>query len=218
MRASRRPDVVEARLKLIAEAIPLTDDPAILEASVLTVESLATQLNTLRASITKFDFEIESLLNDHPDGVIFQSLPGAGPNMASRLLVAFGTDRERFPSAAAIQQFSGIAPVLKQSGNTHFVQRRFACPAFHRQSFLEWVGQTITKSYWARAFYEQQKAKGVKHYTALRALAYKWIRIIWRCWQDNTPYDEEKYIARLTLHQSPLIPAIKELQLAENKS
>ena len=60
--------------------------------------------------------------------------------------------------------------------------------------------------------------KGVKHYTALRSLAYKWIRIIWRCWQDQIPYDEEKHIETLTLRQSPLIPAIKELQLAVNKA
>ena len=97
------------------------------------------------------------------------------------------------------------------------VLRRQACPAFIRQSFLEWVGQTLTTSKWARAYYEQQKAKGVKTYTARRALAYKWIRIIWRCWQDKTTYDETTYIETLTQRQSPLIQAIRELQLAENK-
>ena len=62
------------------------------------------------------------------------------------------------------------------------------------------------------------KAKGAKIYTARRALAYKWIRIIYRCWKNNEPYDEAKYIESLTKRQSPLIVAIKELQLAENKS
>ena len=71
------------------------------------------QFNALRVSIDKYDSEIEALLEDHKDGAIFKSLPGAGANMASRLLVAFGTDRGRFPSASAIQRFSGIAPALK---------------------------------------------------------------------------------------------------------
>ena len=62
------------------------------------------------------------------------------------------------------------------------------------------------------------KAKGAKTYTARRALAYKWIRIIYRCWKDNEPYDEDKYLEALALRKSPLIPAIRELQLAENKT
>ena len=113
---SRRPDVVEDRIKLIAEAISLTDDPAILESSELHMRALIGQFNSLRASIDKFDREIEELLNSHEDSAIFKSLPGAGPNLASRLLVAFGTDRKKFETASSILDFSGISPVLRQSG------------------------------------------------------------------------------------------------------
>ncbi len=197
--------------------MPLTDDPAILESSALHVKAIVAQFDALRPAIAAFDTQIAELLDAHEDAALFRSLPGAGSNLAARLLTAFGTDRQKFPSARAIQDFSGISPVLRQSGKKRMVLRRHACPAFVRQSFLEWVGQTLTKSQWARAYYERQKARGVKTYTARRALAYKWIRIIWRCWQDRTPYDETVYIEALTRRNSPLVPAIRELQNISTK-
>ncbi len=122
----------------------------------------------------------------------------------------------RYPTAVSPATFSpGIAPVLKQSGNTRLVHRRFACPAFHRQSFLEWVGQTITRSRWARAFYEQRKDRGATTYTARRALAHKWICIIWRCWQDRTPYDEQQYLDALSRLGSPLADTVRQFHTAD---
>jgi len=31
----------------------------------------------------------------------------------------------------------------------------------------------------------------------VRALAFKWIRIVFRCWQDRVAYDETRYLAAL---------------------
>jgi hypothetical protein len=42
-----------------------------------------------------------------------------------------------------------------------------------------------------------QRHKGKTHQAAIRALAFKWIRIVFRCWQDNRPYDEVKYLMAL---------------------
>jgi hypothetical protein len=67
------------------------------------------------------------------------------------------------------------------------------------------VNQSRRFSAWAQAFYQQQKSAGKTHQTAIRALAYKWGRILWRCWQDHTPYDEQKYLTALTRQNSPLI-------------
>ncbi|MEO0414461.1 MAG: IS110 family transposase, partial [Verrucomicrobiota bacterium] len=205
---SRRASAIEKRLTIIDEAIPLTDDSAILEASCLHLTALVNQFDALRKSIASYDSKIEALFEQHEDSRIFASLPGAGPNLGARLLTFFGTDRSKFTHASAAQNFGGISPVTKQSGNSRVIHRRYACPKFHRQTFLEWVGQTITRSIWAKAFFQQQKAKGVSHYSALRALAYKWIRIIWRCWQDRNTYCEETYIKALRSTGSPLIPSI----------
>jgi hypothetical protein len=100
-------------------------------------------------------------------------------------------------AAAELQRYSGIAPVTERSGNKSWVHWRWQCPKFLRQTFVEWAAQTINKSFWAGAYYQQQRAKGSSHQAALRALAFKWIRILHRCWQTKTPYDESKYLHAL---------------------
>jgi len=69
----------------------------------------------------------------------------------------------------------------------------------------EWVPQTITRSFWAKAYYEAYRARGGSHQAALRALAFKWIRILYRCWVDRKPYDETKYLMALQKRQAPLL-------------
>ncbi len=86
-----------------------------------------------------------------------------------------------------------------------WVHWRWQCPKFLRQTFVEWAAQTINKSAWAGAYYRQQRAKGSSHHAAVRALAFKWIRILYRCWQDRTPYDESKYLEALRRSGSPLL-------------
>ena len=140
-----------------------------------------------------------------PDYAIFKQLPGAGAALAPRLLAAFGENRERFPTAASMQMYAGVAPVTERSGQKSWVHWRFICSTFLRQSFVEWVGETIPRSFWAKAFYERHKAKGVSHNAAIRALAFKWIRILWRCWIDRTAYDESTYLEALKKRGSPLL-------------
>src|SRR5262249_26173351 len=77
-------------------------------------------------------------------------------------------------------------------------------PKFLRQSFHEWAGHSIAQSVWARAYYQQQRDRGSDHHAAVRALAFKWIRILFRCWKDRVAYDENKYLAALAKRGSPL--------------
>ena len=65
-------------------------------------------------------------------------------------------------------------------------------------------GHSIAQSVWARAYYQQQRQRGNDHQAAVRALAFKWIRIVFRCWQDRVAYDENKYLAALAKRGSPL--------------
>jgi hypothetical protein len=58
---------------------------------------------------------------------------------------------------------------------------------------------------WANAFYQQQRRAGKSHPKAIRALAYKWGRILWRCWQDRVPYDDDRYLAAFHRKKSPLV-------------
>ena len=104
--------------------------------------------------------------------------------------------------------YGGIAPVREKSGNQFWVHWRWNAPKFLRQTFVEWAGQTVLYSAWARAYYFYQKQHGKKHAAILRALAFKWIRILGRCWQNHEPYDEARYLEALKRRRSHLADAI----------
>ncbi len=201
----RHSAVIEKRLIAIAEARPLTRDTAVIEPAVLMVKGIIGQLRQVNNAIASFDEAIECVCEKLPDYDIFQQLPGAGAALAPRLLAAFGENRDRFPSAASMQKYAGVAPVTERSGQKSWVHWRFICSTFLRQSFVEWVGETIPRSFWAKAFYDRHRAKGVSHNAAIRALAFKWIRILWRCWNDRIAYDESTYLASLKKRGSPLL-------------
>jgi transposase len=197
--------LISERIGSIREATALTDDPAIIGPCRLHVLALVAQLRTVLAAITQFDREIAAVARTLPDYALFGNLPGAGAQLGPRLLAAFGEQRERFSSAEELQQYAGIAPVTERSGKKSWVHWRLQCPKFLRQTFVEWAAQTIGRSFWAGAYYRQQRAKGSPHQVAVRALAFKWIRILYRCWQTRTPYDETVYLNALRKRGSPLI-------------
>ncbi|HDS1748844.1 TPA: IS110 family transposase, partial [Pseudomonas putida] len=192
----------------IRAASALTDDAGIIEPCRLHVLALVEQLRTVLMVIDRFDTEIERVASALPDYALFHSLPGAGQHLAPRLLAAFGEQRERFHGADELQKYSGIAPVTERSGKKSWVHWRWQCPTFLRQTFVEWAGQTINKSFWAGAYYRQQRAKGSSYQAAVRALAFKWIRILYRCWQTRTPYDETTYLNALRKRGSPLLKTL----------
>jgi len=206
----RRGDLMEKRLKAIAQASPLTRDKAVLESSVLTVKMLAGQLRPLADAIDQYDRRLQELFRNHPDANLFAGLPGAGEALAPRLLAAFGSDRDRFESAEAVQTYSGIAPVTERSGRSTWVHWRWSCPRFLRQSFQEFAQHSIHSSGWARAYYHGQMQRGKGHHAAVRALAFKWIRILFRCWKDRHPYQESRYLESLRKRGSPLLLLITE--------
>ena len=132
------------------------------------------------------------------------SLPGAGPVLAPRLLTSLGTDRSRFPSALEVSCYTGIAPVTEQSGKTQYwVHIRWSCPKFLRQSWHEFANSSIKFSTWAALLYEQFRKK-MDHHEAVRKLAFKWQRIVWRMWQDRKPYAETQYLAALKKKRADL--------------
>ena len=206
----RRASVVDRRIDAIKSELPLTSDPAVIEPARHIVAALIPQLRALSAGIASLDSEIAVRCRALPDYQLFAALPGAGEVFASRLLAAFGEQRDRFANAAAFQKYAGIAPVTERSGNKHWVHWRWACPKFLRQTFVEWVASSIPHSFWARAFYDSHKAKGASHNATIRALAFKWIRILFRCWVDRTPYNESRYLAALQKRHSPILKFVAQ--------
>lgn len=201
---SRSTEKIEARIEALRRAKPLTTDPAIIETSVLLVQTLAHQLKALAPSITRFDEEIERRFSEHADAALFSSLPGSGNALAPRLLAIFGSNRERFATAEEVQLVTATAPVTERSGKRLTVRWRRRGSTFIRQSVHEFAHHSVRHSAWARCYYDQQIERGKTHHAAVRALAFKWLRIIWRCWKDRTTYDEGTYIQSLIDRGSPL--------------
>ena len=204
----RRQEEIERRLEEVRKAIPAIRDQAVIRAGVVTVKVLVRLIATLREGVHELDREIERAAAAHPDFAIFDSFPGAGSVLAPRLLAAFGSHRDRYSSVVELQAFSGIAPVTQRSGKSEWVHFRWACPKFLRQTFHEWAAHSIPYSVWARAYYQQQIAKGNDHHAAVRSLAFKWIRIAFRCWKDSVPYNESIYLAALRRRSSALAVAV----------
>jgi transposase len=165
---------INERIEAIKSATPLTTDDGVIMPNVLMVQALMSQFRVTLEAIESFDQAIAERAQRHRDFALFEALPGAGPVLAPRLLVAFGEQRERYGSATEVQTYSGIAPVLERSGKKSWVHWRCQCPKFMRQTFVEWAAETIQFSFWARAYYQQQRDKGASYQAAVRALAGHW--------------------------------------------
>ena len=204
----RKAERIEQQLEELQHAIAVTTDPAVVEPTVIMVRALVEGIASLSKGIKEFEDKIEAVMAVHPEAKLFRSLPAAGAALAPRLVAFFGTDRQRYASGEEVARFTGIAPVRERSGKRDWIHFRYACPKFLRQTFHEWASHTIGQSVWARAYYDQQRANGSGHHAAVRALAFKWIRILFRCWKDRKPYDEQTYLAALRRRGSPLAAAL----------
>jgi transposase len=207
---ARSAERIAERLALAVKARVLIEDRAVIVPAMLEVAMLVDLLEVQSRHIAVLEARIAAAFAVHPRAELFAALPGAGPALAPRLLVAFGDQLERYPTAASLQKYAGVAPVLERSGKKTWIHWRWSAPTFLRQSLVEWAGQTVMHCDWAKAYYQKQCRAGKAHHAILRALAFKWIRILWRCWHDRKPYDEQRYLASLRRQGSPLTPALQK--------
>lgn len=200
---------IERALEIKNQSTVLTSDEAVVEAQALRVQALVRLIREHNRTEKEYSATIRKLEASMQDARLFQSLPGAGAQLAPRLLAAFGSDRSRFSSAEEVSTYMGIAPVIERSGKKSWIHWRWSCPAFLRQTLVEFARTSIGQSEWASAYYHKlRKDKNKGHNAAVRALAFKWVRIIFRCWQDNSLYSEERYVASLKTKGSPLVQAL----------
>lgn len=208
MRECRSRKVADAVVTLIenmAGAVSLTQDSAVVEGYSTYAQALIPVIDALDQQIARYDKAIAELWAIHPDRECWDSLPGAGPVMAPRLAAAFGLDRSRYQSADEMQCYSGIAPVTEQSGRSSWTHARWGYPTFLHQTFHEFAQASIPKSPWAKAVYQEQRHRGAGHHEAIRALAFRWIRILFRLWKDDDEYDERHHIEMLRRTHSPIL-------------
>jgi len=164
--------------------------------------ALVSQLGPLLEQIKQYDTEISRLFLNHPDSVIFGSLPRAGKRLAPRLLAGWGDDRERYGSAASVQALAGTSPVAYQSGNYVKAHRRYACVKPFRNVLYQFAWQSTFQEAWAQAYYQRKRAEGKSHSMAVRALANGWVRIIHAMWLGRLPYVAATFRAAQQAHAS----------------
>jgi transposase len=168
--------------------------------------ALADQLKALVQRIDQIEERILIVADQHPNQSLAKSLPGAGPALEPRLMVSLGTRSENYASATALAIRTGVAPRRIQSGETCVIRRRWAKPQFEHQTWIEFAQYSASHCGWAKAFVEAKIKDGKSYYTAIRALAYKWMRILYACWKAGAVYDEAKYLKALDKHHSPYHP------------
>jgi transposase len=194
----RSPETIEKVLKIAQSPHALTTDSAIVESGSRLSQTYAKLIRSLNADIDNYEERIAEVFAAHPEAKLFSHLPGAGPALAPRLCSFFGTDRSRYETAQNVHSFTGIAPVTKKSGKSKVVYFRVACPKFDRQTFHEFARLSLAKCQWARNYVDYYTGKGKKYHTIIRALAFKWIRVLHKCWQTRTPYNDSLYLETLT--------------------
>ncbi len=199
----RSSELVKQRLDLIAKARALTTEEARVSVAVMQLRQFLDQLEVFQKHIPLFDAQIKEVFATHPYADLFRDLPGAGAQMGPRLCAAFGTIEGLYEDPASMQKYVGVAPVREKSGNQIWTHWRWRAPTFLRQTFVEWTGQTVRYSKWAKVYYQRMIKAGKKHAVIIRALAFKWIRILWKCWSERTPYDEARYLKQLIHRKSP---------------
>ena len=152
-------------------------------------------LNELVEQIATLEAQINEQLALHADAHIFQSLPKGGTVRAARLLAEIGDVRGRFPDAASLACLAGVAPSTRQSGKHKAVTYRWAVNKELRDAICDFAGDSRRANPWAAKIYNDAIARGKDHPHATRILARAWLGVIWRCWQDDTPYEPDQHNA-----------------------
>jgi len=164
-----------------------------------TTAALVALLRVLNTQIHALATSIGEQLATHPDAAIFTSLPRSGTIRAARLLAEIGDARGRFPTRESLTCLAGIAPSTRQSGKIKTVTFRWGANKQLRDALCDFAGDSRRANPWAANLYDQARTRGCDHPHAVRILARAWAHIIWRCWQDNLPYNPAHHRALQTL-------------------
>jgi transposase len=181
----------EALLERLRSAPAGSCGEAEVEARRAIVLALVAALRPLVEQIRLLSSQIAGAVRSHPDGQIFLALfrdPKSSVTAAG-LVAEIGDNRARYPSAAALAADAGMAPVAIESGKRRTATFRRGCDHRLRAHFATLADSTRHWHPWAHHVYTQARRRGCDHPHAIRILGRAWTRILWRCWQDHTPYD-----------------------------
>lgn len=170
-----------------------TIDPVVSTAAGDAVTACVEVLMALNTAIKKLDKSVAARLGEHPDSKIFTSLPRSGQINAAQVLAEWGDVKQAYDCPDAVAALAGVTPVTKASGRQHAVHFRWACNKRFRVALTTFADNSRHDSQWAADIYDRARARGHDHPHAIRILARAWIRVIYRCWNEGTPYDPTQH-------------------------
>ncbi len=193
LRKAGRQRYVQSRAAEIVAALrteQLPARPGVVDAYAAAVAALVAVTTEMVRQIAALEDHVRAGFGRHPDVEIYLSQPGLGMILGARVLAEFGDDANRYADSRARKNYSGMAPVTRASGTKRVVLARHArnqrlADALYQQAFA-----ALTGSPGARAYYDRQRARGVTHHQALRALANRLVGILHGCLTHQTTYDE----------------------------
>lgn len=157
---------------------------------------LCDQIQYLNVKLRELEKEIDGIQQAHPLSKVFESVPGCGALLSSKLIAELGDNTERFPNRGALQAFAGTSPVTVQSGKSRLVSSRNACNKSLKNIFYQLAFCSITTETWARSHYDQLRQRGKPHSVAIRALSNTWAKIIFAMWKSRECYTSEKFLKK----------------------
>ncbi len=203
-----RPTTAPERLKVFAAANALPASSAVVTAKSLLATSLVRVLQALEKQLDEYRKRINETFKQHPDHPVFGSLPGAGEKLAPRLLGEVGSIRDLYPDPDSLCCEAGVSPVRYQSGQINKARIRWACNKVLRCTVHLWADCSRKYSPWAQAYYGQKRQQGMSHAAALRCLGKRWLKVVWRLWQQRQTYNPEVHAQSLKEHGSWVAPLL----------
>jgi len=165
--------------------------PAGLPATSLTamIHAQVQLLRAVQSSIHDVEQLIKQRVAEHPRTRLLATLPGVGQINLAQLLAEVGPILNRVHSAEQAAAECGATPVTKESGKTRGVYFRWAANGRARKAITAFAHNARMQSPWAAKLYADARSRGKRNPHATRIVARAWLRVIWACWQTNTPYN-----------------------------
>jgi transposase len=164
--------------------------------------ALLAQLDVAVTTVQGYREAVSDFFGELPEAEWATSLPGGRHGVTvPRLYAELGDAAERWQSFRHLQAHGGTVPVTQRSGQQYNVTFRFACNMHLRDAAQQFAFNSLSHSEWARAYYDRCRKRGQEHHHALRALAAKWLKIIFVLWSRRIAYDETQHLATIARHQ-----------------
>jgi transposase len=195
----RTPDELLERLRSAPTGLA---GPLEQEAKGEAVLDLVSVLSTLVARLRRLTSAVEHAVEQLPVGRLVMSFPRTGKVNAAQIAAELGDDPNRFPTEQQLAAEAGVAPVTHASGKSRGVTFRWACNKRLRCAITTWANNSRHEHPWAQDVYSRARDRGCDHPHATRILARAWVRILWRCWRDQAPYNTARHGAACRL-QAP---------------